>query len=139
MTHAQSNTVSPIGCATGKTISILRNSFITTVACSLPSATSLSLRETSKLIGQDLDRHVAIEPGVSGTIDLAHAALAELGGDPVMGADDVDHGGSVTDSSGRVLALTYPFGQSAIQPMSGPSATPTPDLPLRWPTGSDGM
>ena len=35
---------------------------------------------------QDLDRHLAIEPGVGRAIDLAHAALAELGGD-LVGAE----------------------------------------------------
>jgi hypothetical protein len=35
--------------------------------------------------GQDLDRHVAAELGVVGAIDLAHPALAELGGDAIVG------------------------------------------------------
>ena len=33
--------------------------------------------------GQDLDRDLAPELGVGGAIDLAHAALAQLGGDLV--------------------------------------------------------
>ena len=34
---------------------------------------------------QNLDSDVAVELGVDGPPHLAHAALAELGGDPVMG------------------------------------------------------
>ena len=34
--------------------------------------------------GQHLDGHVAPELGIGGAIHLAHAALAELGGDAVM-------------------------------------------------------
>jgi hypothetical protein len=40
--------------------------------------------------GQDLDRHVAAELGVLGAIDLAHAALAELGGDAIVGDRPAD-------------------------------------------------
>ena len=36
--------------------------------------------------GQDLDRDVALELGVGRAVDLAHAALAELGGD-LVGAE----------------------------------------------------
>ena len=35
-------------------------------------------------LGQHLDRDVAVELGVGGALDLAHAALAELGSDAVM-------------------------------------------------------
>ncbi len=33
---------------------------------------------------QHLDRHVALELGVPGAVDLTHAALAELAGDAVV-------------------------------------------------------
>ena len=33
---------------------------------------------------QDLDRNVAVELGVSGAPDFAHAAFAELGGDRIV-------------------------------------------------------
>ncbi len=34
-------------------------------------------------VGQDLERHVAVELGVAGAVDLTHAAGADLGGDGV--------------------------------------------------------
>jgi hypothetical protein len=36
-----------------------------------------------QLLGEDLQRHVAFEPGVAGEEDLTHATLAEPGGDLV--------------------------------------------------------
>ena len=40
--------------------------------------------------GQDLDRHVTAQLGVAGPVDLAHAALAERGGDLVVGETGSD-------------------------------------------------
>jgi len=45
-----------------------------------------------KLVGQDLDRYLPGEVRVLGTIDFAHAALAELFGDPLMGECLAYHG-----------------------------------------------
>ena len=39
-----------------------------------------ALRIGREVLGQDLDRDVAIEPGVAGAIDLAHAAGAQPSG-----------------------------------------------------------
>ncbi len=39
-----------------------------------------ALRVSSELRRQHLDRHVALQLGVSGPIDLAHPAHADLGG-----------------------------------------------------------
>jgi hypothetical protein len=36
-------------------------------------------------LGQDLDGNVAVELGVSGAPDLSHPALAELGGNAIVG------------------------------------------------------
>ena len=44
---------------------------------------------------QDLDRHLAVELGVGGAKDLAHAALSELGDDAVVGEGLSDHGARV--------------------------------------------
>ena len=56
---------------------------------------ALESRETLLVLGercrQDLDRHLALELGVGGAIDLAHAALAELGGDLVGAEALADH------------------------------------------------
>src|SRR5262249_2306438 len=43
-----------------------------------------ALEIARKRIGQDLDRHFATELGVCRSIDLAHAAFAEFGGDSIM-------------------------------------------------------
>jgi hypothetical protein len=40
---------------------------------------------------QNLDRDIAIELGITGAINLAHAALAELGGNAVMRDGFADH------------------------------------------------
>ena len=48
-----------------------------------------------KRLGQDLERHLAVERGVSGLVDLPHPALADEGGDVVVaksGADVEGHG-----------------------------------------------
>ena len=44
------------------------------------------------LHGQELERHVAAELGVLGLVHDAHAAAAELRGDPVVGDGLADHG-----------------------------------------------
>ncbi len=41
-------------------------------------------------LGQHLDRHLAVEPGVGGPVHLAHAALAQLGGDREVGKGPAD-------------------------------------------------
>ena len=53
---------------------------------------------------QNLERHLALELGVPGEVDLPHPALAELVEDPVVGEGLADHGASdpiVTLSEGR--------------------------------------
>ena len=42
--------------------------------------------------GQHFQGHLTSEPGVGGPIDLAHAAGANRGGDPVVGKRLADHG-----------------------------------------------
>ena len=44
---------------------------------------------------QHLDRNLAAELGIRGTIHLTHAALPELGGDLVMGNVGAEHGGTM--------------------------------------------
>jgi len=39
----------------------------------------------SEAIGEDFDGDVAIQLGIGGAVDGAHAAFAEFGGDAVMG------------------------------------------------------
>jgi len=43
------------------------------------------------LLRQDLESDVTVQLGVGGPIHLAHTALAELGGDLVMGDSRADH------------------------------------------------
>ena len=40
-----------------------------------------ALHIARELVGQDLDRDIAIEPGIAGTIHVAHAAGAERSND----------------------------------------------------------
>jgi hypothetical protein len=54
----------------------------------LPPEAGQTLRVTADLGGQDLDRHVAVEPGIGGPIDFTHAPRAEGLEDPV-GAEGV--------------------------------------------------
>ena len=56
---------------------------------------SQAIRISGKGLGQDLERHLAIQLGISGLIDLAHATLADEGGHVVVaesGADGKGHG-----------------------------------------------
>ena len=55
-----------------------------------------ALGVASELLGQHLERHVAVEPGVAGAVHLAHATLAELLDDLVMGKIPADHAGIIT-------------------------------------------
>ncbi len=43
-----------------------------------------SIRISGKRFGQDLERHLPVELGVGGLIDLSHPALADEGGDIVV-------------------------------------------------------
>ena len=56
---------------------------------------ALEARQALLVLGeggrQDLDRHLALQARVGGAIDLAHAALAELGGDLVGAEALADH------------------------------------------------
>ena len=49
------------------------------------------LRVRGHLGGQHLEGHVPPKLGVVGAVDLAHAALAQLGGDLVVGEGAADH------------------------------------------------
>lgn len=42
-----------------------------------------ALTVVRKLLGEDLDRHLAAELGIASAVDLAHATLADEGGDLV--------------------------------------------------------
>ena len=53
------------------------------------------VRISRKRLRQDLQRHLAVELGIGGLIDLSHTPLADEGGDIVMaesGADSQGHG-----------------------------------------------
>ena len=57
--------------------------------------------------GQDLDRDLALQPRVGRAVDLAHPALAELGGDLVGAEALADQGGILSglrSPGGRFLA-----------------------------------
>ncbi len=45
---------------------------------------SQAIRISCKRLGQDLERHLAVQLGIGGLIDLPHAPLADEGGDVVM-------------------------------------------------------
>src|SRR3954464_5567916 len=53
--------------------------------------------------GQDLDGDVAIELGVGGAPDFAHASFAELGGDAVVGDGSLRRHGNLRFSSSKKL------------------------------------
>ena len=48
-------------------------------------------RFVAPLLGQELERHIAVEPGVPGPVDEPHAAAAEPFDDLVMGNRTSDH------------------------------------------------
>ena len=80
-----------------------------------------AFRVVGKLIRQDLDCDVAVELGIGGAVDLAHAPLAKLGGDSVMRDGLVDHGGSLPDYPAAVShrrassrAIACRFGQKPL-------------------------
>ena len=53
------------------------------------------IRIAGKRFGQDLQRHLPVQLGIGGLIDLSHPALADEGGDVVVaesGADGQGHG-----------------------------------------------
>jgi hypothetical protein len=56
----------------------------------LPSEARQPLRIVGERRRQYLDRHLAPEAGVLGAVDLAHAALTELGGDAEVGEMGAD-------------------------------------------------
>ena len=62
---------------------------------------------------QDLDRDLAVEPGVGRAVDLPHPALAQLGGDLVGAEPLADHRESITGdlrsaSAARAASSTPP-------------------------------
>ena len=59
-----------------------------------------SIRIIREGLRQDLQRHVPVELGISGSIDFAHAALADEGGDIVVAE-------SGTDVEGHRLCVIY--------------------------------
>jgi len=53
-----------------------------------------TVRISSNRFVYDLDRDVAVEPLIVGAVNLAHSALADLGGDAVVtegATDEVSH------------------------------------------------
>ena len=48
------------------------------------------IRISGERLGQDLQRHLAVQLGVGGLIDLPHAALADEGGHVVVGDAGAD-------------------------------------------------
>jgi hypothetical protein len=65
-----------------------KNSFFGLVARSEPGDSG----PRQKGFRQDLERHLAIQPGVRGAVHFAHTALAEFRGDLKMCDMSVDHG-----------------------------------------------
>ena len=60
-----------------------------------PDPAGEAIRISRKRLGQDLQRDLSVQLGIGGLIDLAHAALADEGGDVVVsdaGADFEGHG-----------------------------------------------
>jgi len=58
----------------------------------LPLEAGEAVSVVGKGFGQHLDRDLTVEPGVGGAVDLAHPALAQLGGDLVGAEARADHG-----------------------------------------------
>ena len=48
------------------------------------------IRISRKRLGQNLERHLAVQLGIGGLIDLSHPALADEGGDVVMAQSGAD-------------------------------------------------
>ncbi len=48
------------------------------------------LRVSRESFGEDLERHLTLELGIGGLVDLSHAALADEGGDVVMAEPGAD-------------------------------------------------
>ena len=59
-----------------------------------------------QLLRQDLDRHFPPELGVLGEIDLAHATLAELGGDPEVRQRPADQDGMILTAGREAIGGT---------------------------------
>ena len=85
-----------------------------------------SIRIIREGVGQDLQRHVTVELGISGLIDLAHAAFADLGGDFIRaesGAGFEWHSygnGTRSLSSSNQLRTTVICGDAALSDSSRP-------------------
>ena len=60
----------------------------------LPLEPRKPIRISCKRVGQDLERHLAVQLGIGGLIDLPHPPFADKGGHAVMGdavTDGQDH------------------------------------------------
>ena len=55
-----------------------------------PDPAGEAIRIVGKRFGENLERHLALELGISGLIDLAHAAFANEGSDVVMAESGAD-------------------------------------------------
>ena len=58
----------------------------------------LQIRVGGECLGQHLERHVPVERGIAGAVDLAHSALAYLGGDRIRaecGAEAQGHSAQI--------------------------------------------
>ncbi len=55
-----------------------------------PDPAGEAIRIVSKRLGQDLQRHLAVELGISGPIDLSHPALADQGSHVVVAEPGAD-------------------------------------------------
>ena len=66
-----------------------------------------------KDIVQCLDRNVAIEPGIAGAIDLAHAPFAQLGDDVIWTDGPSDHRVSLISGCGMVADRAPPAAKPA--------------------------
>ena len=87
-------------------------------------------RISRKRLGQDLQRHLPVQLGISGLIDLAHAALANEGGDVIVAE-------SGADVQGHELWLVR---SRAFYAHGAGGGTRCTEIPLaREPTHSDGL
>ena len=80
------------------------------------SETTEPIRINRERLGQDLQRHLPVELGIGGLVDLAHAPLADKRGHVVVGELGIDcQGHRCQAETGAIVAtrrtLAYPVAQ----------------------------
>ena len=79
------------------------------------------IRISGKRLGQDLQCHLPVQLGIGGLIDLAHAPLADEGGDLVVaesGADGERHGGGLVDGTEILVEPIKRFLNDLVPPLT---------------------